>query len=744
MTMKYPELKLKADFKKRLEKAEAPKKERVKKTVEKVKAQLETIDEAWVRILSMKNSEADKEKLYKVKLQMEAGLLGREPESMSKKFSKAEALRLYKVIEDAERGAKLEQMVKETPDNYILVEDDNTLSLLLEQMDSHDMLAVDCETYADEDVEGSSALDPWTGHMAGFTVSTREYHFYIPTQHIEETKLIKERGEKYIMSRIRPRLEDSSKKLILHNAPFDAKWFYVYHNIDFIDNIYADTRILAFMMDENRSHALKELATDWLKMKSDKFSSLFKEGEFNKVPLRYAKAYGSKDGDLTLQVYDFCEYWLNKREDLKKIRELVYDVEMPVLRQMIKSDLRGITFDANEAVEVDAKLEAQEKEIENEIHGMLGEAINVGSPAQLSKKLFNEMGITDLKDGSTSSKVLKKIKSEHPVIPLILKYREVSKLRNSFTVKLPKEIKRDGKIHPWHNSLGAKTGRKTCSNPNSQQLPSMTKNPLIRPLFKPSKGHIFCSIDFSQIELRCLAAVSGEEIMIRAFMEGKDLHSTTAATVFLPHLPFDEGYEQIEKYKDMDDRPEAKYRKQSKNVNFGAVYGIQGKGLSEMLGNTEKEANKILDGYFEGYPGIKDYMAAQVAFLHKHGYVVDYFGRKRRLKSELNSGQWWKISGAERQAGNFGIQSMAGIILKMAIVALQPVLEDIGGHILLSIHDELLFELPETVTKEEVYRLKDTMENVVKLVVPLRSDVELNPDAWGVKVSEEEFFGSVA
>ncbi|MGM0846943.1 MAG: DNA polymerase [Bacillota bacterium] len=737
--MKYPKLQLKADFKNRLEKAESSKKERVKKTKEKVIQQIETIEEAWVRVLNMKNSEADKEKLLKVKFRMERGLIGRDPATASKKFSKAEALRLHKIIEDEERQAKLEQMVKETPDNYILVEDDDTFKLLLKEMDDNELLAVDCETFATN--ENESALDPWTGQMAGFTISSRNYHFYCPLRHTEETKLILERGEKFILERLKPRLEKPGKKLVLHNAPFDAKWFFVFHGIDFIDNIYLDTRVAAFMMDENRSHALKDLATDWLKIGSDKFSSLFTEGEFHKVPLKYAKAYGAKDGDLTIKVVDFCEHWLNKREDLKKIRELLYEVEMPVLRQMIRSDIRGIHFDPEEAVEVDKKLEEHEKAIEKEVKDMLGVGpeFNLGSPIQLSKKLFKDMKITDLKDGSTSSKVLKKIKSEHTVIPKILEYREVSKLRNSFTVKLPKEIKSDGKIHPWHNSLGAKTGRKTCSNPNSQQLPSMTKNPLIRPLFKPSKGFIFASIDFSQIELRVLAHVAQEEIMIRAFKEGKDLHSTTAARVFLSELPFDEGYARIEEFKDVDDKPEAKYRKQSKNVNFGAVYGITGKGLADMLGSSEAEANLIIRGYFAGYPGIKTYMDEQKLFLHRHGYVVDMFGRKRRLKDKLN-GQWWETGSAERQSGNFGIQSAAGVILKIAIKHLKPVLEEIGGYILLSIHDELLFELPETVTKEQLYRLRDTMENVVKLTVPLRSDIEINPNAWGIKVSEEEFF----
>lgn len=735
--MDLPKLTLNLNLKEKIHEQEAKQRTRVNQTIEKIKKEKETIEEAWARIFSMKNADVDKERLQEVHDAMKQGSIGRDPLLADKKFSKAEALRLYEQIRESKKYELLDDMVKNTPSNYILVTTDTLFHQMLSDMRQADFVGLDCETYG----EDGKALDPWRGDMAGFSVSANNRHYYVPLQHEETTELLEQQGETYIIDTIRPILE-GDVKLILHNAPFDAKWFKVYHNIDIIKNIYADTQILSFLLDENCSHRLKDLATNWLKVPSDTFDNLFKVDAFHKVDLTYARAYACKDTDLTLRLFRFCMEWMEKRDDLRQLKKLAFKVEMPVLRQMIQSDLRGICFDVEEAGKVDVLLEQEEQELEQTIKRLLNveESFNIGSPAQLSKQLFDVMKLPNPNKGATGSKVLKKIKNKHEVIDYILQYRGVSKLRSAFTVKLPKNVKQDGKLHPWHNSLGAKTGRFTAKDPNTQQLPSMTKNPYIRPLFKPSEGYFFVSVDFSQIELRVLAHCAKEPVMIQAFREGKDLHSTTASQVFLSHLPFEEGYAQIEQYKDDDNRPEAKYRKQSKNINFGSVYGISGIGLSEMLGCTVAEAELMLENYFKSYAGIAAYMDEQKAFLHKHGYVVDMFGRKRRLKEDLRSKEKWRISSAERQAGNFGIQSAAGVILKIAITKLTSVLDEIGGHILLQIHDELLFELPIGTTKEQVNAIKDTMENCVKLIVPLKSDVEINEKAWGLKVSEEEFF----
>ncbi len=251
----------------------------------------------------------------------------------------------------------------------------------------------------------------------------------------------------------------------MHNAPFDCKWFYVKYGVNLVDALYADTRIMAMSLDENRDHRLKNLLTDWLKEPSDNFDELFANTPFNEVPLDVALPYAAGDTEKTLKLYDWIMAHYEQREDLQRLQRLLFDIEMPVARQFIWSDIRGIKFDVERAYQLDEKLAIEEAELQRKIYEIIGEEINLNSPAQLSKKLFGDLKLTDYGKGSTNSRFMKKIKREHPVVPLILEYKEIGKLRSAFTQKLPKEVKYDGKIHPWHNTYGAATGRFTCKDP---------------------------------------------------------------------------------------------------------------------------------------------------------------------------------------------------------------------------------------------------------------------------------------
>lgn len=269
---------------------------------------------------------------------------------------------------------------------------------------------------------------------------------------------------------------------------------------------------------------------------------------------------------------------------------------------------------------------------------------------------------------------------------------------------------------------------------NTQQIPA--KRPEIRHLFTSSAGKILVSIDYSQIELRVLAHMAEEPELIKAFKEGRDIHSTTAAMISNCKYT----YEDIEANKDTDSSPEQKFRKQAKVVNFGIVYGMSDKGLADTLGITRAEAQTIIDNYFKGYKGIQRYMDEQKLLARKQGYITDIFGRKRRLHTEYKSKDRFLHFRADRMAGNFPIQASAGSILKKAIVDLQFVLSKHNVDILLQVHDELLFECPRDISKEALFELKTTMENAVKLLVPVRCDVEINPERWLEKVSIEKWF----
>lgn len=699
-------------------------KARVAKAVERKEKATETMEDAWQRILSMKNSESDRQRLAEVKEAMTKGEIGRSSSDLAKRFSKAEALRLWKVLHERQRDDKIREMVLNTPGNYVLVIDGKLLKQMLDDMKTSDLVGFDCETFGEE----NGALDPWKGEVAGFSISTRTHNYYVPLNHEEGPNL----SEEVLLQYVKPILEQV--KTVMHNAPFDCKWFMQRYGINLIDNLHADSRIMAMALDENRNHRLKDLITDWLRQPSDNFDELFGKTPFNEISLDVALVYAAGDTEKTLKLYDWIMEWFDKREDLQDIKLLVFNIEMPVCRQFIKSDLIGINFDEEKANVLDKQLAEEEAQIQREIYELFDEEINLGSPVQLKKKLFADLKLPDVENGSTGVKALKKLKGKHPVISKILDYRGVSKLREAFTQKLPKEIKHDNKIHPWHNTYGAATGRFTCKSPNTQQIPA--KRPEIRHLFTSSAGKILVSIDYSQIELRVLAHMAKEPELIKAFKEGRDIHSTTAAMISNGKYT----YEDIETNKDTDGSPEQKFRKQAKVVNFGIVYGMSDKGLADTLGITRTEAQTIIDNYFKGYKGIQRYMDEQKLLARKQGYITDIFGRKRRLHAEYKSKDRFLHFRADRMAGNFPIQASAGSILKKAIVDLQSVLLKHNVDILLQVHDELLFECPGDISKEALFELKTTMENAVKLLVPVRCDVEINPERWLEKVSIEKWF----
>lgn len=673
----------------------------------------------------MKNSDTDRERLLEVRAAMAEGAIGRHPSAVAKRFSKAEALRLWAELNEYRREETLRRMVAETPANYVLVRDKDTLDFAYRTIKAADIIAVDCETFGEND----GALDPWSGKMAGFSVSTRTHSFYVPLNHEERTEL----HEANVFQRLKPALE--AVPVVMHNAPFDCKWFYVLYGVNLIDNLVADTRIMAMAFDENRSHRLKDLCTDWLRLPGDNFDQLFGKTPFNKVPLDVALVYAAGDTEKTLKLYDWIRAYYSKRADLRSIERLVNEIEMPVCRQFIWSDIRGINFDLAMAAKLDEKFAVEEAELQAKIWRLLGEEINLNSPTQLSRKLFVDLKLPDHDKGSTGVRTLKRIKREHEVIPLILEYREVGKLRQAFTSKLPKTVKADGKIHPWHNTWGAATGRFTCTNPNTQQIPA--KRPEIRHLFMASgSDRILVSIDYSQIELRVLAHMANETVLIEAFEAGRDIHSTTAALISKGRYT----YEDIERWKDEEGHECQKLRKQAKIVNFGIVYGMGAGKLADTLEITKAEAQAIIDDYFRGYPGIKRYMDEQHRKVMRDGFVTDIFGRKRRLHADVKAKEKWRIFGAQRQAGNFPIQSGAGGILKKAIVDLAPILPQYDSFILLQVHDELLFDCPRDITPAALGHIRSTMENAVKLRCPVRCDVEINPERWLKKVDEREWF----
>lgn len=688
----------------------------------------ETLEEAWERIRQTKGYEKDKAKMDEVYNAMMRGDIGREPVPEGKKqgkFSGAEALRLWRVLEERKKSQRIKDLIDSTPDNYVLVNNELALDGLRRAIEGAELIAVDCETFGENP---GDQFDPWVGKMAGFSVTPGDgsHHYYVPLNHDTDDQL----SEEAVWSALKEPMESTPN--VVHNAAFDCKFFLVQYGVDLVKNLKYDTQVLAWAADENASHRLKDLAEMWLGLtESWTYDKLFAKGHrFNEVPLDAALVYAAGDTEKTLELLRFIQKQFNRSAGGRKIYKWCEEVEMPVVRMFIQADLKGLIFDVAKSRELDAQFAEEEAELEAKIFEAAGKEFNVGSPAQLAEVLFDELKLPKFKKRSTSTKVLEKLKSKHEIIPLILEYRGVNQLRKAFTKKLPYSIKPDGRIHQEHNTWGAVTSRFTCKNPNTQQMPA--KRPEIRKMFSPDAGRIFVGIDYSQIELRVLAHLANEPALIEAFEKGMDIHSLTASKIS------GYTYEEIEKYKDVEGHPCQKARKNAKPVNFGIVYGLTAYGLSDQLSISEEEAQGIIDAFFGSYTGIKAYMDDQVAMARKKGFVVDMFGRKRRLRSSYNKGFH---GSADRMAGNFPIQASAGGILKKACVDLEEFIAEHDIYVALQIHDELLFSAPADTPRWVLERIREIMEDAIELSVPVKCDVEISPNFWMENLTLDEYYG---
>lgn len=681
----------------------------------------------WQRIWKLKWDDRELARAKAVERALEIEHIKRE--NAQKKLSKKEVMELYKVLQEKQRQENIATLLQHKPKDYYLIDNEDSLEWLCGLLQYEAVLVVDCETAPQPDGQKEDALDPWTGRMVGFSMSLplAEIHVYIPFAHDSGRQLT----PGTIFSLLKPYME--TRKIVMHNAPFDIKFFLQY-GVNMIENLYFDTLIAGKVLQENDSHALKELCKKYLDIPGDSFGELFGDTPFNRVPLDPALIYAAGDTEKTLKLYQFQSTHFGK---MAKLRQLFQNIEMAVLRMMIAADYRGVRFDSVMAHTLDLELEKEQEILAAKLRQDLGD-INFDSPAQLSKKLFVEKGLPDLSRGkySTSTKYLKRLAGKYPVIQTLVEYRTVAKLRQTFTQTLPQRVREGGRIHPWHNIYGAATGRFSCKNPNTQQLPNKDeRGRKVRRLFKPDPGRIFIGMDYSQIELRILAHYCGDEAMLRAYREDIDIHAITASEVF--GLP-------LEKVLADEAAGGSLERKKAKNINFGIVYGITEMGLSYQIGCTSRVAKGYIDGYFEKFPGIKGFIDECIGAARANGYVESILNRKRRLHGKINSPYSYERGKAERQAANFVIQASAADLLKKAMGNLIPVLDKWDVRIALQIHDELIFDAPKNIPLEAIKEIKAVMENAIKLNVPVKVDCDIMPDTLGGGYSLEDWYRKVA
>ena len=437
-----------------------------------------------------------------------------------------------------------------------------------------------------------------------------------------------------------------------------------------------------------------------------------KQGSMRNVPIEEIKEYAAEDADITLQLKSYFEP-LMKQED---VESLFYDMEMPLIYVLAEMEATGVKVDTQALKQSSVTLSNQLANLEKEIHGLAGCEFNINSTKQVGEVLFDKLQLDSkakkTKTGgySTSEEVLEKLRSKHPIVDKLLEYRGIKKLLSTYIDALPELINpTTGKIHTSYNQAVTATGRLSSTNPNLQNIPVRDEmgREIRKAFIADNEECIFFSADYSQIELRIMAHLSGDPHMIEAFCEGEDIHAATAAKIY--------GLSPAEVSSDM--------RRKAKTANFGIIYGISVFGLAERLDIPRGEAKELIDGYFKSYPRIREYMDESIRAAKEKGYVETLFKRKRFLP-DINSHNAIVRGYAERNAINAPIQGSAADIIKLAMIHIHQRFEEenLRSRMILQVHDELNFN----VWKDELEKVKeivlDGMEQVIKLRVPLIAD----------------------
>lgn len=488
----------------------------------------------------------------------------------------------------------------------------------------------------------------------------------------------------------------------------------------------ADLEIAAYLLNPLKdTYQADDIARDYLDMTIASYAELFDRKTVSQILEDDAISEESVLQYLGQLSFVPCLAFEELRQELndQKMWQLYQEIEIPTAYYLYQMERRGVCADGTVLSEMSAQLQTTVETLEQEIYDLAGEKFNINSPKQLGVILFEKMKLPFAKKTktgySTSADILDKLRTEDPIIPKILEYRQVTKLKSTYADGLPVYIEEDGRIHGKFNQTITATGRISSTEPNLQNIPvRMELGRLIRKVFVPKEGCVFVDADYSQIELRILAHCSGDEQLIQAYREARDIHRMTASQVF--HVPFDE-------VTDLQ-------RRNAKAVNFGIVYGISSFGLSQDLSISRKEAAQYIEHYFESYPGIKTFLDKCVSDAKEKGYAETLYGRRRPMP-ELKSSNFMQRSFGERVAMNAPIQGTAADIIKIAMIHVNEELKkrNLKSRMILQVHDELLIEADETELEEVQQILQDKMEHAAELLVPLSVDMHTGKNWYEAK-----------
>jgi DNA polymerase-1 len=590
---------------------------------------------------------------------------------------------------------------------YFLVEDEMQRASLRAELSVQKEFCFDTET---------TGLNTHLAEIVCLSFSFRKHEAYCVTLPANKDEAQK------ILDEFREIFADKSVTKIGQNIKYDILMLSNY-GIDVKGKLY-DTMLAHYLIQPDLKHNLDRLCEQYLNYKKVPTEDLIgKKGKnqrgMRSVPLEKLRDYSCEDADLTLQLKHAIDPELKKAE----VADLFDEIEMPLIPVLVHMENAGVKLNSEELKIFAVSLREQIIQLEKEIIDLAGQEFNVSSPKQLGIILFEKLEIdakakkTKTKQYSTAEDVLTRLTDRHPIVQKVLDFRGLKKLLSTYVEALPLLINpKTGKIHTSYNQAIAATGRLSSVNPNLQNIPIRTTNGReIRKAFVPSDdNHIFLSADYSQIELRIMAALSGDEEMQKAFNEGKDIHSITASKIY--RIPVEEVNEEM--------------RRKAKTANFGIIYGISAFGLAQRLNIPRSEAKELIDGYFENFPKIKKFMDSQIDLARNQGYVQTIKGRKRYLK-DINSANAVVRGMAERNAINAPIQGSAADIIKIAMIDIYKQLNEKGlkSKMVLQVHDELNFDVLKSELNEMQEIVKNGMENVLDIGVSLT--VEMNAaDNW--------------
>ena len=660
-----------------------------------------------ISLKDFKLQEIDKDKLYKFLREMEFNRL------LSSVISKYGEPKLSNQNIDSNAKEKQQTISKK---NYYLIKDINEIDKWLQEAEEAGELAIDTET---------SSLDAHQADLVGISLSTKiGKACYIPIGHKSKGCLKNE----LVIKKLKPLLEDKSVKKIGQNIKFD---FIVLYKQGIKMSSMEDTMLMSYVLDAGKNrHNMDTLSEIHLSHKTISFKDLVgtgkKEINFSDVELDRAMEYAAEDADITYRLYKI----FNKNLKLEKLTNIYEIFEKPLIEILAFMEINGIKIDSKFLKDLSLKFEKKIKNLEKEIFKLSKKEFNIGSPKQLGEIIYNELKIAVLKKtrkGSfaTSASVLEDLAFKgHEFPKLILDWRQVSKLKNTYSDALTEHINiNTNRVHTSFLLAATTTGRLASSNPNLQNIPIKSEEGKeIRKAFIAEKGFTLISADYNQIEMRILADLADVKELKKAFKNNEDIHSLTASQVFNLDI----------KKIDQDTRRKAKA------INFGIIYGISQYGLAKQIMVSNNEAADFLNSYFLKFPEIKDYMNSTINFCRKSGYVNNIFGRRSHMNG-INDKNYNVRNFQERAAINAPIQGSAAEIMRLAMIRLAKKFKDltnIQSKILLQIHDELIFEVPNTELKKISSIIKEEMTSVVSsdlhsFSIPLTVDIN-SGDNWGI------------